>query len=416
MADISLIKVAFCTLLAIGSVLFATYARERSWEQKALRASVTAIIPIRFVLCLGIYILWPEMNARSDAVQVYLPETLKLISGELPYRDFVTSYSPLFSALLAIPVMIWQSVGSIVLTMLVVETVMIILYLKRSRLSDPVDGWRVAFLYLFSPISFYWIGLVGYNGSIIALFAMLGLILAERGKHALSGVACGLGLLCSKLLAALSWPAVILYDRRNWLMRSVPVAITLILLLALTAAGFDTLMPIKKEFGRYTEGNLLFVISLVHPGLAGSTFGNIFALLAFVILFSFFAFRFVTTRAAANVNRFNTSSAFIALISLLFMTVSTKTYSFYLPMMLIFLIHALVTRLRYSGRFLAPLAILGSITTIETGSYLTQAADDTGGSLQLPKTIVFVLLNLITIACYVYMMIESYRAATDTEE
>jgi hypothetical protein len=411
MSDMALAKVAFSTILAVGSVLFAVHARKKSWETKALRLAVVSIIPIKIILCLVIYIFLPQLNVSSDALQVYLPETLKLLSGEIPYIDFLSSYSPLFSVVLAIPVAIWPSVGAIVLTMLLAETAMILIYLRRQKGSPSIDSWRVAFLYLFSPISFYWIGIGGYNGALIALFTMIALVQAAKRNHLMSGIAWAVGLLVTKLLALLTWPAVIIYDRRHLLRRSLPMAIALILLLALIPFGFDSLIPVKREFGRITEGNLFFIISLAFPGIRGSSIAEAIPVAAFAGCFLVVTVRFAVDRVVDNEIKFNRASAFVALVSLLFMIFSTKSYSFYIPMFLPFLIHPLIVKGHYSGRFLGPLAILGSITTIETGSYLIDASTRAYMSGSSALTVIYVALNLITIACYILLLMECYKAA-----
>ena len=50
------------------------------------------------------------------------------MAGEIPHRDFTTSYGLLFPYLLAPGLLLWRSVGAVVLTMILVETAMLAVY------------------------------------------------------------------------------------------------------------------------------------------------------------------------------------------------------------------------------------------------------------------------------------------------
>ncbi len=365
----------------------------------------------KYLICIFVYVFWPELVQDSDAKLYYLPETLEFLSGKLPYKDFGSSYSPLFHLLLSIPLLLWKSLGSIVLTMITFETGMSYLYLRYCRNRRLSCGWRTSFLYAYSPFSYYWVTLVGYNGAIISFFVMLSLILADREKHTLSGLACTFSLLFSKLLAVLSWPGIIFFERRRWGIRALPMILIITILLCFAVFGVDILLPIKREFGRHTAGNIWFLMSTFIPGFNKSLVGNILPALLFVIIFAVFFRKFIKAQVAVNINSFNMAVAFIAATNLLFMILSKKTFTTYTLMMLIFILHTILESDKNILRYLIPMAFLGSLTTFEP--YLQIITDVQYRPYFITEPLIFGLfiLDLAFVGCYIYLMIFCFKAS-----
>jgi hypothetical protein len=215
------LKLAFCATLALGSAAAFLICRDKPQEVRLYRRAVLVASAARIVGCILLYTLAPELNLWSDATRHYYPQTVRVLAGQIPYRDFPSSYSPLFQVLLAGPVSLWRSVGAVVLTMLALDLAALWLYVRRPE-ADPIRTWRTAFLYSLSPISVYWVAVTGYNGPVIAFATMAGLILAERGRPWLAGLASALGFLSSKLLALLSWPGSAAWSREGFLKRALP--------------------------------------------------------------------------------------------------------------------------------------------------------------------------------------------------
>src|SRR3989441_7583635 len=177
-----LAKALLCTALALGSLCVFAAVSGRPSETKVLRRLVFAVTVAKAVLIPALYLSVPIASLGSDAAVYYLPQTLRALSGEIPYRDFATSYSPLFHVLLMPGVLIWPNPGSIVATLFLVEVALIALYARRFGRARPAQTWRVLFLYCWSPISFYWVAVTGYNSVLIALFAMIALLLADARR------------------------------------------------------------------------------------------------------------------------------------------------------------------------------------------------------------------------------------------
>jgi hypothetical protein len=351
--------------------------------------SVVGATIAKFLICLAVYSWWPSLVLHSDARNYYLPQTLDFLSGKIPNRDFVSSYSILFTPLLAVPVKLWSSPGSIVLTMLLAETGMLIVYLRRcAKRSDSNLGWRAAFLYTLSPFSFYWVGISGHNGVLIAFWMMASLVLAEGGKAVAAGIAGAFGFLTTKVLAILAWPGLVFFDRK-WVKRVLPLTVTIVGVVGLMAVGVDSLAPIRREFGSVTTGNLWFLLGEVIPGLGGARMWPYVPMVAFGVLFAVM-FLLYWKRGGSAIG-FDRATAFVAATNLLFLIVSKKAFSFYLVMTLIFVTHTLVRDERRLLRNLLPLAFLGSVGFVE--------------EIHSTDRLSLVVLEILRIAAYAWCLV-----------
>jgi len=404
----ALLKLLFCIALAWGSLATFAVVKGKSYETRALRTIVLSAIPLRLITCLAVYIFLPDLNQDSDTIQHYFPRTVDFLNGLMPYVDFKTVYSPLFYVLLALPVFIWKSVGAVVLTMNLLEIATLIVYLKRCKRRDVNYGWRVAFLYYLSPISVYWIGLVGYNGAIIALFTMVALVLAERNRDYVSGLAGAIGYLCSKLLAVLSWPAIVFFYKTGWVKRLIPPAVALLAMLVLTVYGVPVYQTLRGDFGDYTSNNLPFLISSLITGLQNNAYWHLFPLITFfpiMLYLLYLRIRLVNDEKNSN---FDIAVALAVAANLLFLIVSRKTFTMYMPMITIFVIHMLLAGDKDSLKQLIPIAILGSLTTIEPYLQIITNVQYEPYSAFEGKFTLLILTSVVIVACNIYLF---WRAA-----
>ncbi|MDD4857667.1 MAG: hypothetical protein PHD74_06120 [Candidatus Krumholzibacteria bacterium] len=334
-----ILKAVMFPLLAVGSALALLLAMGKPWEKQFLKGGVIGAFFIKIAGCVLLYTLKPSLIRYSDARSFYLPQTLRLLSGEVPNRDFVSSYSFLFTPVLATPVKLWPSPGSIALEMILVETAMLWIYIARCRREAWDGGWRVAFLYALSPFSCYWVAVSGHNGVLIAFWVMLSLVLAERGRAALAGIAAALAFLTAKVLALLAWPGLVLFDREKRLARLLPLCVSLAAVASLSLAGVDSLGPLRGELRSSTHGNIWHIIGIVAPAIRGVVSWPYLPILAFLVFFVPMCVLFL--RAYDRRYRFDRGAAFVAATFLLFLALSRKGFSTYLIMGLPFVIHAI---------------------------------------------------------------------------
>jgi hypothetical protein len=394
---------------------------DRPGESKIFRRLIVSSVAVKFLMAVIVYLLFPQIAGKtSDAGLYYLPEAKHVLEGQLPYRDFVSSYSVLFPVVLAPAVAVWRSIGAVVLVMLIFESLLLVLYLKCSPHAGTAVAYRVAFIYSFSPISAYWCGVTGYNGSIIALFALASLILVERQKATLASACAVCGLLCSKLLMLLSYPAILFFEWRGWRTRMASLALFMAASIGLPYfAGFDSLMPIKREIGNISSGNLWFLCSpFVSAEVRAGRFWNVGPLVAFAVTFApLFVVYLVSLRcdSGRRDGRFDVAVAFLATTNLAFMILSKKSNSFYLLMAFLFILHTLVVDSRNCRMLcarLVPVTFLGAITTTEDGLWMLVR----DFPLSEPSRALAALwvIDLVTVTCYAYLMVCCFRASIRT--
>jgi hypothetical protein len=393
-----LTQALLCAALALGSLGVFAAMSGRPSEIKVLRRLVFAVTLAKAALIPALYVSMPVASISTDAALYYLPQTLHALSGMIPYREFATSYSPFFHVLLMPGVLIWPHPGSIVATLFSIEVALIALYARRFGRARPTETWRVLFLYCWSPISFYWVAVFGYNSVLIALFAMIALLLADSRRDGLAGLAAVLGWAFSSLTMVLAWPAIVFFPRGSIIRRMVPLFVLAALVPVLLYARIDILY--KALHGEYvaTSGNLWFLASVILSESVDSPPIKLASMLSLLVGESILVglyLRSVRLRED-GAGAFDRASAFYCACSLVFMLLAYKTYPWYLTMCLIFLVHTLVC----SGSSVAALisfALLGSLTTLERA-----VSVGLGLLLGLDGRWPLVCLDLVVVACIVY--------------
>jgi hypothetical protein len=376
------------------------------------------IISVGFILrILGAVYLYSSnlpFALTSDAANYYIPQTLDFMAGKIPYRDFASSYSILFFPLISIALIIWKSVGSVVVLMTLIDAVSVAAYLWFCHKEDIIIGWQIAFLYTFCPISLYWISAVGHNGIIIALSVIVSLILVHLRKNYLSGIAASLGFLCCKLLGIIFWPAIVFFAAPGKIKRAIPMAVAIGIPTAIMLVGINSLSPITNEFENYTSGNIWFVLSRFINGFFGSFAWDVLPLMAFAIAY-LYVFKIYATGKYLYPNiHFNTGAAFVALTNLIFLILSKKSNTFYLTMTLLPLIHVLLLDPKKSGWKLTTLAYAGSITTIEM--FLWHDPTFSENVLSSFKGWIFVSMELLLLGCYAFWIVECVKIIAQNKD
>ena len=395
-------KLLFAAFLICFSWAVLRALQNRPSETRVLRWLVIGVTIAKFPATVLVYRYLPQLNTGSDAIQFYFPQALSVLKGLLPYRDFQCSYSPLFPFLIAPLVSVWRSVGSIALTMLIFETAMLAVYLSDGKRRGFENRWRVAFLYVTCPISVDWVAVTGYNGPILSFFGLLGLTLAVRKREFAAGLALASGVISSKVLMLLMWPAVPLAHRRGY----VRIAFGAFGLCALVAAvllllGLDVAAPVRREMFRLSSGNLWFLLSQVlPPSIVGSAAWEWLPIASFSIVFGAIALWF-WRRPVQEHAEYDAGMTLIAVSCLLFLILSRKSHLYYLAMMGIFMLHMLGTQWgsRVSFRSLVPFGVVNLIAPIEP-LYWHRVRDATVVDPHVLHKLV--ALDVVLVACYAF--------------
>jgi len=349
------ISIATCSWLVLRAL------RDRPGEARLLDRFTVAAFAGRVLLAPALYLAAPGLVRHSDTIAFYLPQTESLLSGRLPYRDFITSYGPLFHALLAPAVALWRSPAAIVMVMLAAEALLLFVYRRfGARNGRDLRFARGAWLMASSPIMVYWVGVTGYNAVLIALFSMLGLVLACGGRPVAAGLLGSCSWIACKALGVLSWPTIVLARRHGAGRRFAAFAGVAVALGAAMLAGFDVLMPLRLEKSSWTGGNVWFLAAVAVPGFFGAPLVTYLSAGSFIAVWTAATRRWLRRRRPER--EFDAAAAHLSFILAAFMLLSTKTPVMYAPMVLPFAVHVLLER-GSRLRALVPILLLGALAT-----------------------------------------------------
>jgi hypothetical protein len=216
---------------------------------------------------LGIYFLTffiLRISPRGDIPSYYFPEAQAALRGQLPYRDFASSYAPMHSYLDALVLLVWNSPLAIILFSILAEMLLLWVWLPLARTFLPEQRVRTAaILYLASPISMQFVAIDGQDNVIIALLLATAMLLLYQKREAASGVLAASGIVLIKFLPLLYMPAFFLAATRRvrWF---IGCAATLLIGYGVFAAlHLPLLNPVLGEGHQLSAGNLPFLIESV---------------------------------------------------------------------------------------------------------------------------------------------------------
>ena len=214
----------------------------------------------RIGLFMTVFVVLGE-DTQSD-VNKYFDEGIRVLAGQMVYRDFESSYSPLFPYLAAGVLAIWSSAKALVAASIIIELISIPLWLAVARRWFSERVTRTAtLLYILSPIPLLNVALNGQNQVWQALLLAIALLLLAK-RDFTSGFAFGLTIAAVKALGLLFAPVLWLFARGRmvWLVGFVllPAWVYAILIIG----GVDVLVPIRVQGMHVTSGNLFYLLSV----------------------------------------------------------------------------------------------------------------------------------------------------------
>lgn len=168
--------------------------------------------------------------------------------GQLPYRDFTTSYSPLFAYLMALPTALPG--GSLPLFLFFIAcdaaALALLLPLARARIGrerEAAAGW----LYVAAPVTWYFLVRYAQDEALSTLCLTGAALLAARGRETAASVAAAVGFSVTKFTFGIFVPPLALGTRHptRWLLTAAAVAAALYLPFVL--AGAPVWRPLFSE-------------------------------------------------------------------------------------------------------------------------------------------------------------------------
>ncbi len=403
--------VGFKVLVAIATaVLGAAVFRSRlpdtlSQARFLWLAASLQLIPV-CALFLGIYVIGRE-QVSSDVPGYYLPAARAVAEGKLPFRDFATSYAPLFPYVSAALVRVWDSGKVFALFAMMMNMLGLIAWHRAAAsLCNEATARRGTILYASSGhIAIQ--ALLGSNQCWIAAALGWSVFLTARDRGTASGLIQCLAVCTTKFLTLLFWPVlwVCAQRRRLWILAAaLPASLVYGFFVF---AGGSVFEPLRRESPRTTSGNLAYLLEPLLPAAAASNHHVVDAV-ALLALGGSAVWLFIRALPLPAAQRPRLLLPGLVLLGIVFMLFSKKSYTGYAVFFLYPATSVLVSGVRSLRGGCAFFLLFNVLLVSEPSlwfqmggygralsSWLKSAAD------RAPDE--FVLLDACLIACYVFI-------------
>ncbi len=281
----------------------------------------------RVFLMVSLFVIGHQ-QLHSDLPAFYLPQARWVLEGKLPYRDFYSSYAPLFSIINAGLLHIWNSGLTLLIFSVVCDIAALPIWLRVLRRFLSEDAVRCAgVLMLLQPVVLWNRSVSGGNEAEISLLLALSVYFVAR-RDLISGGWSTSSLILVKFLPALFLPQIFFAakQRGRWLIGAAVLPVLVFGWLVLH--GFNVLLPLQHEGHLSTSGNLSYsLISLTGISVTDRVLDVLTAAaLAGVLLWMGRA----ALRAASDSARMWVLSLGMLAIQLALLIVSKKSYPIYL--------------------------------------------------------------------------------------
>jgi len=377
--------------------------------------SWSALASIRFIVFCMIYVVL-NLNPQSDMIG-YFSEAKDALNGGLIYRDFESSYGPIFTYMDAVVVYLWHSPKSIILFAIVLELASFPLWLCVARgCFDEGTVRTAALLYILSPIPFFATGVSGLNQSLGAAYLALVILLLMSRREGLAGFVMGMAIPGVKFLMVLFSPIAWVFSRHKtrflvgFCIPVIAVYGTIHLL------GADLTVPFKIQVNDQTSGNLPFLLGLVGLDAASPGVSRLFdcmTAIALALVFLIHAIRTRTEQASWVVHM-------CSIIGLTFMLFSKKSYTTYL-VLFYFPLCISVAKSGFSLASAAQFGVFNLVATLEPSllfRWVLNSSTIKNPSLAYLSmihrnsvfiSVIFLVVNLALVSSYCRLLIGIWR-------
>ena len=372
-----------------------------------------AFILSRLAVFCGVFLVL-HLPVRGDIPAFYFPEAHLLLQHQLPYRDFQSSYAPLHTFLDAALLRLWNSPLAIILFAILVEFLILPVWLRAARLFASERAVRIAaVLYLTSAISLQFVTIDGQDNVITALLLGLAILAIASQRGAISGALVGFSSVLVKFLSMLFAPAFIL-AARGWLRWLIGFVIVIVAGYgAFALLHLPILEPLSREGGLRTASDLPYLLESAAGHTAPMKLED--GLLGIVLLVVIAVMVRARLRARAEAPLLRLAVFGCASLNLALLIFSKKSWPPYLVLTLFPLCLLLGEGTRQRLR-LACFALFNvvavtthSIWATVFGQFLAEPFHHALAQRQ-PMAIVFLITQILLVAGYAWLLIESIDA------
>ena len=292
--------------------------------------TVLGYIITRFILVIIMYMLL-NRQGPGDLLDVFFPQAFMAKYGRLVYNDFESSYALLFPYLLSLPLFLWEHHLSIVLFFIFFEILVLFISVKYIIPQFEIGTRDFLWIFTFCPINVMFTVYYAQDEIILAFFMVLAFALLINKKQFFATIVLILGFYFTKLISVYFFIPLLLTVEKKYLFLFI-VGI-LIPNAIIYSVGVDLLMPLAEGKLKAIGPNIWSLLGslkiVIDPKIS-----YVFLLLSMGVLV-LIQFRI---KHFWNKNKFEINSVlnFILLYSFVFMSFSTKSFSFYFLIIIVF--------------------------------------------------------------------------------
>lgn len=321
------------TLVITGFILLSFYENTERIGKKISFFLFIIFLLSRLMTFYVVFVVF-GINPQSDIPSYYYPQAKQVLNGLIPYRDFLSSYSPLFPYFTSISLLIYDSAKSIIFFSIIIEILsLIVWYLISQKTLNEQTAIKSLFIYTFNPISIILVSISGQNQIWISLFIGLTYLLMINKNYFLAGFCFSIGFLVTKFLILLFLLPIIMFYKHStrFLIGFIPSVVIIYSLLWLL--NVDFFIPLKIEANDFTSGNVIYILSILYSPILSHSFILNTSLILVIIIFLVYlkGLNNFSVKRDKNIIQLIIISVLVFIILLLF---SKKSYTNYLAMAL----------------------------------------------------------------------------------
>ena len=386
---------------------------ERSFQVGALALQVFPAL----ALFVALYVVGHQ-EPTSDVPAYYLPAARAVLAGQVPFRDFPLSYAPGFPYVGAALAALWNSGKMFALFAILVNGAALLWWHSAATAHFDRSLVRHCTVLYASSGHVLVLALLGSNQAWVSAGLAASALLMSRNQEGGAGFVQAAAACTTKVLAHLFWPVqwICAQHRARWLLAAVIPTALLYGAFVFLGAGPGLLYPLRHEGALISPGNLPYLLDLVLGDAR-----VMYDLLALAALGIATLWIYLKSRAMPARQRQSLLLMGLALTGLVFMIFSKKSFTGYLVFVMYPVILALVTGTPAVRTRVVFLLAFNSLLVVEPTLWFRLDGEywplRTWLVMRDARAVIgFVLLDLVLLACYLYLAWLSARGVARMAE
>ncbi len=407
-----MIAITFKVLVAVGcGLLGAWLLRRPALDRLSDRAFLWQVVALQLALGLGLFVLLygvGNQQVSSDVPGYYLPAARAALAGQLPLRDFPSSYAPLFAYLGAALVSLWNSGKVFALFAILVNALALVWWHCTALECFGRQTARQASLLYATSGHLLIESLLGTSQTWIAALLAGSALLLVRHRDAASGLAQALAICTTKFLAGLFWPVLVICSAQRMRWFSAAALTGAAVYAAFGLAGADLLYPIHSQSALLSSGNLPYLLDPLLNRLGAGDRSIIDDIATLGALAAVTVWIYARSRSLPAEQSSLLLMSALALTGVVFMLVSKKSYTSYAVFFMYPAIVTLALRISNTSACAAFLLVFNVLLVAEPSLWFHLGGNGRrlsewlqgGNALRIGG---FVCVDLALVGCYVYL-------------